>query len=71
MKLNGKWYEALKWIAVIFLPALEIFIKSVFPIWNIPYGNQIADTLIALHIFIGAVIGISTINYNKDLKSKM
>lgn len=69
MKLNGKIYEILKWLAVIFLPALSAFIPKLFAIWGIPYGDQIGATISVINTFIGAIICVSTINYNKDLKS--
>lgn len=69
MKLNGKLYEALKWIAIIFLPALAGFIPKLFSIWGIPYGSQIGETVSVINTFIGAIICVSTINYNKSLKS--
>ena len=69
MKLNGKWYEILKWLAIIFLPALSVFISQLFPIWGIPYGVQISDTISVINTFIGAIICVSTINYNKSLKN--
>ena len=69
MKLNGKWYEILKWLAVIFLPALSVFVSQLFPIWGIPYGSQISDTIAVINTFIGAIICVSTINYNKSQKT--
>ena len=69
MKLNGKLYEVLKWIAIIFLPALAGFIPKFFSIWGIPYGSQIGETISIINTFIGAIICVSTINYNKSLKN--
>lgn len=69
MKLNGKWYEVLKWIAIIFLPALAGFVPKLFSIWGIPYGSQIGETISIINTFIGAIICVSTINYNKSLKN--
>ncbi len=68
MKINNKVYDILKWVAVLLLPALSTFIAYVFPLWGIPYGNEIAKTITALAVFIGAIIGISSIAYQKDKK---
>jgi hypothetical protein len=34
-------------------------------IWNWPFGEQIVGTLTAIDAFLGALLGISTSNYNK------
>ena len=66
MKISDTAYNWLKWIAIIVIPALVIFIKTVFPAWGIPYVEQISTTLTAIGLLIGALIGVSTIGYNKD-----
>lgn len=66
MKLSNRVFDVLKWIAILFLPALAILIRTVFAIWKIPYGEQISATIIALQVFLGAIIGVSTLNYNKE-----
>lgn len=65
MKLNDKLYDVLKWVAILFLPALAILIKTVFAIWQIPLGDQISATIIAVQVFLGAILGVSSLNYNK------
>lgn len=61
--INNKVYDILKWIAMLFLPALAILIRTVFPIWNIPYGEQISNTIVAINAFLGAILGISNTVY--------
>jgi hypothetical protein len=68
MKMNDKLYDILKWVAILFLPALAILIKTVFAIWQIPLGDQISATIIALQVFLGAILGVSSLNYNKEQK---
>lgn len=67
MKISNRMYDVLKWVAILFLPALAILIRTVFAIWNIPYGDQISATIIALQVFLGAILGVSTLNYNKEV----
>lgn len=67
MKLSNKVYDALKWIALICFPAIEMFWITLAKIWGFPYGTEIAGTLAALGTLIGALIGISTIQYRKGL----
>jgi hypothetical protein len=64
--MNNKVYDVLKWIAMLFLPALAILVKTVFPIWNIPYGDEISATIVAVNAFLGAVLGISNTVYKKN-----
>ena len=57
--INDKLYDILKWVAMLFLPALAILVKTVFLIWNIPYGDEISATIVAVNAFLGAILGIS------------
>lgn len=66
MILNDKLYSVLKWIALVFLPALGTLYFALSSIWGLPYGEQIVGTITAIDTFVGAIIGISTINYNKS-----
>ena len=61
MKLNDNWYNFLKWVALIFLPALAILVSVVLPAWNLAtdYVKPIVITLNAVGVFIGTLIGIS------------
>lgn len=68
MKIDDKLYDVLKWIAMLLLPALALLVQTVFKIWNIPYGEQISATIVAINAFLGAIIGISNIGYNRSLK---
>jgi ABC-type transport system involved in multi-copper enzyme maturation permease subunit len=68
MKMSGKMYDFLKWLAMFFLPALAVFVKTVFAIWNIPFGEEISSTIVALNAFLGMCLGISSINYQKSVK---
>lgn len=65
MKLENRMYDFLKWVAILFLPALATLVAVVFKIWDIPYGNEIAQTITALATFLGAILGISSIQYKK------
>ena len=66
--ISDKWYNILKYLAMIALPALALFVQTVFSIWGLPYGEQISATIVALNALLGALLGISTIGYNKSQK---
>lgn len=65
LKINDRVYDVLKWVAMLFLPALAVLVKTVFAVWKIPFGDEISTTIMALDAFLGAILGISTIQYNK------
>lgn len=65
---NSKIYDILKWIALVFLPALGTLYFALSGIWNLPYGEEVVGTIMAIDTFLGALIGISNINYNKGNK---
>lgn len=68
MKMSNKMYDILKFIAQYVLPALATCIATIFKIWNLPYGVEISATIMAVDTALGVILGISTYNYNKELK---
>lgn len=68
MKLNNKVYDILKWIAQYLLPALGTLYFALAGIWDLPYGEQVVGTITAVDTFIGVILGLSTMQYNKDFK---
>ena len=65
--MSNKVYDILKWIAQILLPALGTLYYTVAKIWGLPYVEEIVGTITAVDLFLGALLGISTIQYNKQL----
>lgn len=65
MILDNKTYDILKWIALIALPALGALYFGLAKIWGLPYGEEIVGTISVIDTFLGALLGISTNNYNK------
>lgn len=63
MVFNNKVYDILKWIAMIFLPAIGTLYFALAGIWGLPYGEQIVGTITAVDTFIGIILGISSANY--------
>ena len=66
MKLKNGAYDILKWIALICIPALATFYVALAGVWGWPYADQIAKTANAVCVLLGALLGISTAQYNKD-----
>jgi len=68
MKLPNKVYDVLKWIACICIPAVVTFLGVVLGVLDVdPKTVNIIVTIIgAVGTLIGALIGVSTIAYNKE-----
>jgi len=64
--LKNSTYDFLKKLAMIILPALGTLYFALSQIWGLPYGEQIVGTITAIDAFLGACLGISTNNYNKN-----
>ena len=66
MKMSNKVYDILKYIAQIVLPALGTLYFALAKIWSFPYGAEIVGTITAVDAFLGALLKISTDQYNKE-----
>ena len=65
-KLSNSVYDVLKFLCTILLPALGTLYFALSKIWGLPLAEEIVGTLSAIAVFIGAVIGISSAQYNKE-----
>lgn len=65
MKFSNKTYDILKWIAMLFLPALATLYLALSGIWGLPYGEEVSGTIMALDTFLGVILGISNAQYKK------
>lgn len=63
--MTNKTYDILKYIAQIVLPALGTLYFALASIWGFPYGEQIVGTITAVDTFLGALLKLSSNNYNK------
>ena len=66
MKLSNKTYDFLKYIALIALPAIATFYTVIAKIWSLPYPVEIPGTIMAVDTLLGALLKVSTDNYNKE-----
>lgn len=67
--MSNKTYDILKYVAQIVLPAIATLYFALAQIWSLPYGEQIVGTITAIDAFLGALLGISTMKYNKEDKN--
>lgn len=66
MKFSNKVYDILKWIAQLLLPAAGALYFALASIWGLPFGEQIVGSITAVDAFLGVILGISSVNYNKE-----
>ena len=63
--MSNKMYDVLKWIALVALDAIGLFYSTIAGIWGLPYGDQVLETCVALSVFLGALVGVSSTQYKK------
>lgn len=66
MKLPDKVYDILKWVTMVVIPALTAAYVGLAAIWSFPYASEISKTSAVVCTLLGALLGISTAQYNKD-----
>ena len=69
MRLSDGVYDRIKWIALAFIPALEVLILTVGKIWGLPYYAEIGATVAAVGVFLAAIIGVSSRAYYEELET--
>ena len=70
MIFSDKVYDILKWVAIVCLPALSVFINVIGKIWG--FGEiavLISQTITAVAVLLGALLGVSAIQYKNGGKS--
>ena len=70
IKMSNKVYNILKSIAMYLLSAAGTLYFALAGIRGFPYGEQIVGTITAVDTFLGVVLGISTAQYNKSIKTE-
>lgn len=71
MKLNNRTYDILKYVALIALPAIQVFWLTIGKIWNISYTVEIGATIGAVALLLGTLLGVSTRNYYEEEQTQM
>ena len=71
MIFSDKVYDVLKWVAIVCLPALSTFVVVLGRIWQ--WGDiavAVSQTITAVAVLLGALLGVSAIQYNKGAEDK-
>ena len=62
--MQNETYDKLKWIAIIFFPALSVLIKTIGSAVAWQYTDIAVLVINALAVFIGSFIGVSAKTYS-------
>lgn len=71
MKLPDNVYDILKWVAIVFCDAFACAVLALGEIWQIPYAKEISDTCHIIGLFLGTLLGVSSINYYKAANTSL
>lgn len=66
--MSNKVYDILKWITLVFLPAATTLVGVILNCFNVPCTDIVLTIMTAVTTFMGAILGISNINYKKESK---
>jgi len=64
MKLKNGTYNALKFIALVVLPAAATAYFAIAGIWHLQHTEQVIGTISAVDTFLGALLHVSTKSYS-------
>lgn len=64
--MSNKLYDILSKIQR-WLPALGILYMALCSVWQLPYGKEVNETILAVSAFMAATLEISTGKYNSDM----
>ena len=68
MKMSDTVYNLLKYIVIIFLPALSVLYVALGTIWGWPLVNEVRDSMDAVQMFLASALMVSAAEYNKGVK---
>ena len=63
--LKNSTYDLLKYLTIIVLPAIGALYTGLSQIWQLPYAAEIPATITVICTFLGAILCISTAQYNQ------
>lgn len=69
--LSNRMYDVLKWVVIIAIPALTTAYVGLAAVWGFPYATEVAKTSAVICALLGALLGISTAEYNKEKPPEM
>lgn len=66
IQFSNRVYDVLKWLCLIVLPAAGVLYAALSGLWGWGYTQEVVGTITAVETFLGALLGVSTAQYNKE-----
>ncbi len=66
IKMKSELFDCLKWMVMVVIPASITAYVGLASIWGWPFADEIAKTGTVLCAFLGAILGISNMQYKAD-----
>lgn len=63
--LSNRMYDVISKVQR-WLPSLGLFYLALTKIWNLPFGSQVNDTIVAIATLLAATLEISSVRYYKE-----
>lgn len=67
MQISNKTYDLLKYVALIFIPALVAFVNTAGTELGYPHTETLTVLISAFGTFLGALLVVSSNSYNKGV----
>ena len=67
IKLTNKYYDTIKWLVLVVIPAATTAYVGLASIWGWPFADEVAKTSTVLCAFLGAILGISNLQYKQEM----
>lgn len=67
IKLKDAYYDALKELVMVGIPAATTAYVGLASIWHWPFAEEVAKTSAVLCAFLGAILGISNLQYKSEV----
>ena len=68
--MSNKLYDILNKLQR-WLPAVGIFYLALCGVWNLPYGREVNETIVAVAALLATTLEIATGFYHKDVASSL
>lgn len=62
--LNNRLYDALKWVALVALPASGALYKGLSLVWGFQNADKVVATTVTIDAFLGALLNLASKAYN-------
>ena len=59
-------FDILKWMVIVVIPATATAYVGLASIWHWPFADEVAKTSAVLCAFLGAILGISNLQYKQE-----